>query len=191
MAEIVKPEKAPVVIADPTILGDRLPRDRDSIAQKVEDTKHFREKQHKAADQDLLTDEAPAKIHYLEPFEFIRRVKKLNAALIFAWGGVQGCCKVGILTLDTDVDSPTCGKFTEVLIPGCGFRVDAPLPEFSWLETDSWGIATREGERGWRTVLLRLIKAGFLKYPAVKAEFGEPTGQRSKLWFQQLREYRQ
>lgn len=189
MSELVKKEKAPSVIIDPTVLGDRLPRDKDSIAQKIEDTQNFRNQHHKVEGQDFLTNKESAAVNYMDPIVFIRRVQKLNAGLLFGWGA-PGCCCPYIQALDDDPYSPTFGQFTAVLIPASGFRLDAPMPEFSWLETDNWGIATREGERGWRTVLIRFIKAGFLKYPAVKAEFGEPLGERGKLWHQQLREYK-
>jgi hypothetical protein len=182
-------QKAPVVIIDPTVLGDRLPRDQDSVAQKTEDTINFRAKNHKVADQDFLVNQDMAQVNYLDPFEFIRRLRKLNASLLFGVGGVQGCVSLWTRILDDEPTSATFGKFVEMPI-SCGFRVDGPIPEFSWLETDKWNIATREGERGWRTVLIRLITAGFLSYKAVKNEFGEPLGLRGKLWHQQLREYK-
>lgn len=181
--------KAPSVIIDPTVLGDRLPRDKDSIAQKTEKTQNFRDEHHKLPGQDFLTNQDMAAVNYLEPFDFIRRLRKLNASLLFGVGGVPGCVSLWTTALDDEPTSPTYGKLVEMPI-SCGFRVDRPLPEFSWLETDKWNIATKEGERGWRTVLMRLIKGGFLKYHAVKAEFGEPHGERGKLWHEQLREYR-
>ena len=180
--------KAPSLIIDPTVLGDRLPRDADSVAQKTEDTKNFREKNHKVGDQDFLTNQDMAQVNYLDPFDFIRRLKKLNAGLLFGVG-LPGCVSLWVLVMDDEPTSPTFHKFVETPI-ACGFRVDGPLPEFSWLETDKWNIATKEGERGWRTVLIRLIKGGFLKYSAVKTEFGEPLGVRGRLWHEQLREYK-
>jgi len=63
------------------------------------------------------------------------------------------------------------------------------LPEFSHVLTDKEGVAKRE-VRGWRTVLLRLILTGAVTYSQVKAEFGEPIGQRGKLWMEQTRERR-
>lgn len=181
--------KAPSVIIDPTVLGDRLPRDGDSIAKVKEDTQNFRDTHHKLHDQDFLTNQESAQVNYLDPFVFIQRLRKLNGGLLFGVGGKPGCVSLWVKALDDEPDSPTFGKLTEMPI-ACGFRIDRPLPEFSWLETDKWNIATREGERGWRTVLIRLIKGGFLKYPAVKAEFGEPLGERGKPWHQQLREYK-
>lgn len=180
--------KAPSLIIDPTVLGDRLPRDKDSIAQKREDTKNFRDKNHRGKDQDFLTNQDMAAVNYIEPFDFIRRLKKLNDGLLFG-RGLPGHVSLWVLALDDEPSSPTFGKLTEVAI-ACGFPINKPLPEFSWLGTDSWGIATKEEQRGWRTVLIRLIKGGFLKYQAVKAEFGEPLGIRGKAWHDQLREWK-
>ncbi len=185
----LKPNKAPSVIIDPTVLGDRLPRDKDSIAQKIEDTKNFREKNHQVAGADFLTNQDMAKVNYLQPFDFIRRLQKLNAALLFG-RGMPGHVSVWVMALDDEPTSGTFGQLVETPI-ACGFCISKPIPEFGYLGTDDWGIATREEERGWRTVLIRLIKGGFLKYGAVKREFGEPQGVRGKLWHEQLREYKQ
>jgi len=177
------------IIIDPTVLGDRLTRDKENIAQKKEETQHFRDAHHRIGDQDFLTNQEAASVNYLQPFEFIHRLRKLNAALLFSVGGVPGCVSVWAEMLDDEPTSATFGRLTKQPI-ACGFRIDSPLPEFSWLETDQWNIATKEGERGWRTVLIRLIKTGFLKYNAVKAEFGEPLGQRGKLWNLELQHYK-
>jgi len=184
--------KAPTVIIDPTILGDRLPRDKDSVAAKKEQTKHHRDKHHKIQNQDMLTNREMAQVNHIDPVDFQRRLRKLNASFRFCASNNPPYCCTGAVMFDDETDSPTFGQLIVRTIPGCSFRADWPIPEFSWVGTDDWGIGTSEryGNRGWRTVLLNLIKQGFLKYSAVKAEFGEPLGQRGKLWHEQLREFK-
>jgi|SRR6185312_3133198 len=177
------------IIIDPTVLGDRLPRDKDSLAQMKEKIQHHRDKEHRSAEQPILTNQEASAVNYIQPMDFIRRLKKLNDGLLFGHGGIPGHVSVWVVALDDEVGSPTYGRLTEVPI-ACGFPIMKPLPEFSWVGTDDWGIATKEEERGWRTVLMRLIKGGFLKYSAVKAEFGEPHGSRGVLWHKQLQPFK-
>lgn len=63
------------------------------------------------------------------------------------------------------------------------------LPEWGHYINDTDGIAIRE-VRGWRSVLIALIKQGIVTYEAVAAEFPDPIhDSRSKLWFEQLHQY--
>jgi hypothetical protein len=184
---VSKPNKAPTVIIDPTVLGDRLPRDRDSLAQKIEDTKNFRN-QFRLPEQGFLENHEAARGGPMQPNDFIRRLKKIAPDLIIEMGGYKNCVRVCIQAVDDEPSSETFNQRVKTPI-ACGFCIDEPLPEFSSVVTDKDGIASRE-VRGWRTVLLRLIHTGAVPYPAVKAEFGDPPGQRGKLWMQQLRERR-
>jgi hypothetical protein len=63
------------------------------------------------------------------------------------------------------------------------------IPEFAHLELDDRGLAKRE-IRGWRSVLIALIKAGAFSVQEANEEFGEARGVRSHRWFEQLRDYR-
>lgn len=63
------------------------------------------------------------------------------------------------------------------------------LPEWGHYINDTDGIALRE-VRGWRTVLIALIKQGIVTYEDVALEFTDPIhDQRSKYWFDQLQQY--
>ncbi len=69
-----------------------------------------------------------------------------------------------------------------------GFPKDY-IPEWGHYQNDTDGIALRE-VRGWRSVLIAMIKQGLVTYDAVVAEFGDPIhDQRSKYWFDQLQNY--
>lgn len=179
--------KAPSLIIDPTVLGDRLPRDADSIAKMREKIKK-QDEQFKLPDQAFLENHEAARGGPMQPSDFIRRLRKISPDLIIEQGGYKNCVRVCIMAVDDDPASDTFNQKVKTPL-ACGFCVSEPLPEFSSIVTDEKGKPTRE-VRGWRTVLLRLIHTGAIPYPAVKAEFGDAQGQRSKYWMQQLRERR-
>jgi len=64
------------------------------------------------------------------------------------------------------------------------------LPEFSQYEFDHRDIPVKEKRRGWRTVLLRLIKSGLVTEEQVNQEFGPALGEASTVWRRELWKYR-
>lgn len=66
------------------------------------------------------------------------------------------------------------------------------LPEWGYVDIDTSLIATRERIRGWRTILIGLIRCGVLSYADAIAEFGDPAGdQRNMVWMKKLVEWRE
>lgn len=67
----------------------------------------------------------------------------------------------------------------------CGFPKQ-DLPEYSTVDIDTSLLPTRE-RRGWRTVLITLIKQGVITYSDAVAQFGDVgTDQRGWRWSEQL-----
>ena len=65
------------------------------------------------------------------------------------------------------------------------------LPEWGYVDIDTSLIATREHLRGWRTVLIGLVRAGALSYAEATKEFGSPAlDPRSTVWMKKLYEWR-
>lgn len=63
------------------------------------------------------------------------------------------------------------------------------IPEWGHYLNDPDGIAERE-VRGWRSILIAMIKQGLITYAAAIKEFGNPEhDQRNRFWFEQLHEY--
>lgn len=61
------------------------------------------------------------------------------------------------------------------------------LPEFSQYEFDTVrNIPLRESKRGWRTILLRLIKSKLLTEDKCNQVFGRPEGEASTRWHREL-----
>jgi hypothetical protein len=63
------------------------------------------------------------------------------------------------------------------------------LPEYGFVIADERGLAKRE-KRGWRSVLIALIKAKAISYQQSVEAFGEALGSRSNLWHAQLQKFR-
>jgi hypothetical protein len=64
------------------------------------------------------------------------------------------------------------------------------LPEYSGITLDSSNLPTREF-RGWRSILIALVKGGAISYSESISEFGDPSNdRRSGLWFEQLSKQR-
>lgn len=66
------------------------------------------------------------------------------------------------------------------------------LPEFSVYEfsDDGMDVPIRESQRGWRTVLLRLIKSRLLDESTCNAVFGRPEGPSANRWHRELKNFR-
>jgi hypothetical protein len=64
------------------------------------------------------------------------------------------------------------------------------MPEFSQYEVGERDIVKRESKRGWRTVLLRLIKMGLLTEPICNKVFGAAEGHSSERYRRELWKYR-
>lgn len=63
------------------------------------------------------------------------------------------------------------------------------IAEFSHVLIDSSHLPTRE-VRGWRSVLISLLKQGVVSYRTLVKEFGEANGKRAWRWQEQTRRWR-
>lgn len=66
------------------------------------------------------------------------------------------------------------------------------LPEWGYVDIDTSLIATREHIRGWRTILIGLLKAGAVSYADAAKEFGDPAlDPRNTVWMKKTLEWRE
>lgn len=63
------------------------------------------------------------------------------------------------------------------------------LPEYSHVILDSSNLPVRE-IRGWRSVLMSIIKANGITYASAVQQFGEAIGHRSGRWHEQLKAHK-
>lgn len=126
-------------------------------------------------DQDTLEDHEMAQGIQLHHNELIRRIQLLNPKIQIQQGGVANAVAVRIPKYEF-------GEWTYEYVTG--FYLE-PLPEFSSVTVDAQGLPHRE-VRGWRSVLLALIKSGALDRRKVDVMFGPARGQRSGIWYRSL-----
>lgn len=121
--------------------------------------------------------------------EFIRRLSHANPRLLFK-DGLPGNISVYAPKLrgDDDEPDPTKPDWWNDHRYVSGFACE-DLTEFSSVTTTEHGIANRE-QRGWRSVLIALIKSRAISYCDAIKEFGEPTGERGWRWREQLHDYK-
>lgn len=118
--------------------------------------------------------------------DFLAVVQKLVPSLYITQGRI-----VGDLAIFQTAPSPQTawdGKDFRYLFycPG-----NTTLPEFSTYQfDDARDIAIKEKDRGWRTVLLRLIRAGLLSEETSNRVFGRPEGPAASRWHRSLFQYR-
>jgi hypothetical protein len=113
--------------------------------------------------------------------ELIARIKKITNKLYFTDGGIVGDIAVyRIYGRPVIGDPPRSFEYLMYISKG-------EMPEFSILEFDARTDApVREQLRGWRTILLRLIKHKVITQTECDAEFGDARGLASRQWHKQL-----
>jgi hypothetical protein len=124
--------------------------------------------------------------------DFLRRLSRCNPHLLFK--DAQGGNHIAIYRLkyreerERDGYDPTKAEWWNDHKYVGGFqKID--LPEYSHLILDSSNLPIRE-YRGWRSVLMALIKNHAISYNDAKKEFGDARGERSQRWHEQLRKYK-
>ncbi len=166
---LIQPDKA--------LLGDKVLRDKEAIAQKKEQIAD-RVAKDRIPDQDILEDQAAALGKPMQPGDFIVKLQNLNPRIKISKGGMPNAVAVRY-------PLPENGVLKDQYITG--FFVDAPLPEFSAVVTDNRGLPWRE-IRGWRSVLLALIRRQILTKKQIETTFGFANGSRAILWDKQTTE---
>lgn len=158
----------------------------------AEHTANLREKNYNASQkqrwehQDELVNDESRVGRSMHSSELLRRLKKLVPCLFFRDGNIAG----DIAVFQTfGVPQPELeGRTFKYL----WYIPTGMLKEFSTYEFNDRGVVVRENERGWRTPLLRLIKANLLTEQQCNKEFGNPTsGVASNRWFRELSKHRQ
>lgn len=116
--------------------------------------------------------------------DFLGVVKKLVPSLYVTDGNIQG--ELALFRTYPCGQPRLNGRDFEYLF----YCPTGYLPEFSLYDFDDRDIPIRERERGWRTVLLRLIKSGLLSEEIVDHVFGKAVGPGSNVYNRKLYEFR-
>jgi hypothetical protein len=168
------PNKAPAIIS---VQDMNSISPAEAIAKATEDTKK-QASAFRVPDQAILENQEMAKEagYWLSWNDLISRISRLNPQILFQKGGVANAIAVRYPKRDEH------GETRQEYITG--FYCES-LPEYSSVTLDDKGLPHRE-IRGWRSVLVALIRAGALTKQQCDTIFGPATGQRSTLWYRHL-----
>jgi hypothetical protein len=137
------------------------------------------------AHQDDYRDDAARVGHVRPSGEFLGAVLRLVPSLYLTDGRIVG--DVAIFRTYPCPQPHLDGRDFEYLF----YCPTGLLTEYSLYEFEpTRDIPVREKLRGWRTVLLRLIKSGLLTEEECDREFGRATGPASSVWYRQLYQHR-
>ena len=164
---------------DKTELGDQKLNEVENLAKLKEGNEKLRQKL-RIPGQEELEDADKALGHPMSYTDLIFLLQKVNRSIVIQDGGIRGAVAVKIPTV---LDDGTYG------LKYCTGFYKTILPEFSHISVDDKGLPLREN-RGWRTVVLALIKQGVITYKDAVDVFGEPQGQRAGRWQQLLKHKR-
>jgi hypothetical protein len=136
--------------------------------------------------QDEIRDERAAWGRFLSSSDLIKRLRQLIPSLYVTEGRIAGDLAI-FQTAASPRPDWSDRNFRYLFYCPTGI-----LPEYSLYEFESArDVPVREKLRGWRTVLLRLIKSGLISEKQCDESFGEPSGgPRRARWRRQLYEYR-
>jgi hypothetical protein len=117
--------------------------------------------------------------------DFLSIVRKLVPCLYVMPGRIKG--HLAVFRIYPGPQTKLDGRDFEYLF----YAEEGIIPEFSQYSFDPiTDVPIREEKRGWRTVLLRLIKAGLLSEDTCNRVFGRPEGTPANRWHMELKKYR-
>jgi len=166
-----------LILPDSTHLGDKKLSAEEKLKQSFEQTDHMLDR-YRLDDHETLKDQAARMGTPMHHNELIRKVTALNASVWAEDSLTNPTTVIGFYTKLPDGSKKYLGSFEK------GF-----LPEFSYVLVDAADLPIKE-KRGWRTVLLRLLKQGVLSWGQIKAAFGDSMHVSSERWRRETQKYR-
>lgn len=182
MSNATKPNKAPLILTDSAELGDKRLDPTEGLAKLKEENSDLIKKRYWKPDQEMLFNKDMALGSPMEWRHLVYLLQKMCPSLIIKDGGVRNAIQVRYPDPREEYKEDGGTRYVT------GFYKDV-LPEFCWETKDERNIPTRV-IRGWRAVLLALIKQGIISYKTAVDVFGEPNGKRSGRWKEILRSYK-
>jgi hypothetical protein len=165
-------------------LGDRTLNKHEALQKAYEETDRHLQQKYRLPDHEDLKDEKSRTGQRMHSADLICKIKTLNPDL---WVEETVTPRFGTVlnwyTTGKDEDNKEIKRcLTAAFYPGW-------LPEFSWMEVDRADLITKEN-RGWRTVLLRLLAGKVLTLPQVISTFGDAQGVNATRWLIETQRYR-
>lgn len=137
------------------------------------------------AHQDDYRNDAARVGRTMNSSDFVSKLRRLLPCLYITEGGIHG--DLSVFRTYGGPQKHLGGKSFEYL----WYIPTGILPEYSLYEFDNVrDVPVRESQRGWRTPLLRLIKAGYITEAICDAVFGKPSSAGSTVWYRELYNHR-
>ena len=199
-----KRKGAPYVETDRAELGDKRLNPEESVIRERESLLSICATR-RIWGQDELEKAERADGPRLPYTELLRRIRLCNSAIV-AKDGMEGSVALYIRKRPeeyTESDNilrfqPWLAREMNIPVPKDEFFIDhkyltgfkkEAIAEYSYVTIDSSLLPHRE-MRGWRSVLIALIKAGAVRYATAITHFGNPeSDKRSVRWFDQLQKF--
>jgi hypothetical protein len=157
-------------------LGDKGILSAEENLRRMYEETETRVRQYRTRDHELLKNERLRRGRMMHSSEFITRVRKLNPSIeiIYSRNWKNG---IGFYIRDKQGR-----KYLGAIDEGW-------VPEFTVIQVDTADLQ-KSFNPAWRTVLIRLLRAGVLRWEQVIPEFGDPEGVASQRWRLETQEFR-
>jgi len=186
--------QAPMVETDINELGDKRLNPEESVIKEREALLK-KASVYKIEDQGELQDvkrSEGARLHFGELLRKLQRIAPDLQARDGSPGSLALYCPRTPAQLDVALREGGQNDIFFILNKYVGGFPKEELPEWGYVDIDTSLIATKEHLRGWRTVLIGLIRAGVISYQEAINEFGDPIAdQRNVVWMKKTEEWRQ
>jgi hypothetical protein len=184
-----------LIVNDRSLLNDGRIDEHESLAKIKEGNRKLVEKFRMPGQAELedVDRSSGARMSYRE---IIRRLRNINLNIKAVDGSPDSIALYVLKTRKEMAESanepndPTKYDWYKDFkyVTGCpkGF-----IPEYGAVTVDERGVAKREEPRGWRSLLIALVKSRAITYQQAQEEFGPAMGKRSWRYEEQLQQYRQ
>lgn len=165
-----------LIVPDSTKLGDGKLSPHEQLKKSFEETDSAL-MQYRLDDHEDLKNAEKRLGKPMQHQELIRRIERCNPRV---WAEAT-------INHDTGMNFYTNRKGVKTCL-GAAFE-KGWLPEFSIVFVDAADLPVKE-KRGWRTVVVRLLKQRIITWEQVLNVFGDALGHNSKRWAMETQQYR-
>ena len=152
-------------------MAHHCPTEIDEATKQAREDNMNAVRKYRFTHQEDYVDWVPGRILWLG--DFLSMLQQIRPDAFYAEYAIQGRRGIGfIINGKPEYSGVSIGN--------------GNCPEWSQLRVDARGLPLSEKYRGWRTVLLALIKRDIITVEQCDAVFGKPTGPRSRPWYRTL-----
>jgi hypothetical protein len=150
-----------------------IPSEYDEIVRRLQEKTAGEVRQYRFLFQEEYEESLwhPGRVIWIG--EFINLLQRMRPDIFAAEYAIRGLRGIGYVEGGKPVYSGTA----------C---MDGDMPEWSQLRVDARRLPKNERYRGWRVVLLALIKKGVISEGQCDEIFGKPISERARPWYRQL-----